>query len=108
MTPEVAEEMGGAVLAIAAGVAVIYGICIVVAVIVNAMIAFWGFLTNFDALAIPYKFIAGFYYYVACSIAGKRSGCQNITLAITSFDGVPCRHGYAPLLTMGTLGTDSA
>ena len=38
----------------------------------------------------------------------KRSGCQNITLAITSFDGVPCRHGYAPLLTMGTLGTDSA
>ena len=41
-------------------------------------------------------------------LSRKRSGCQNITLAITSFDGVPCRHGYAPLLTMGTLGTDSA
>src|SRR5437868_7183372 len=24
----------------------------------------------------------------------KRSGCQNITLAMTSADGVPCRHGY--------------
>jgi uncharacterized hydrophobic protein (TIGR00271 family) len=39
---------------------------------------------------------------------GKRSGCQNITLALTSFDGVPCRHGHAPLITTGTLGTDSA
>ena len=39
---------------------------------------------------------------------GKRSGCQNITLAITSSDGVPCRHGHAPLITTGTLGTDSA
>ena len=38
----------------------------------------------------------------------KRSGCQNITLAITSSDGVPCRHGHAPLITTGTLGTDSA
>ena len=37
----------------------------------------------------------------------KRSGCQNITLAITSTEGVPCRHGHAPLMTTGTLGTDS-
>jgi transposase len=36
-----------------------------------------------------------------------RSGCQTITLAITPCDGVPCRHGYAPLITPGTLGTDS-
>src|SRR6266566_2202758 len=36
-----------------------------------------------------------------------RSGCQNITLAITPSGGVPCRHGYAPLITPGTLGTDS-
>ena len=38
---------------------------------------------------------------------GMRSGCQTITLAITPCDGVPCRHGYAPLITPGTLGTDS-
>jgi hypothetical protein len=38
---------------------------------------------------------------------GMRSGCQNITLAITPSDGIPCRHGYAPLITPGTLGTDS-
>jgi hypothetical protein len=37
----------------------------------------------------------------------KRSGCQNITLAITPSASVPCRHGYAPLITPGTLGTDS-
>jgi catechol 2,3-dioxygenase-like lactoylglutathione lyase family enzyme len=41
----------------------------------------------------------------ACT--SKRSGCQNITLAITPSDGIPCRHGYAPLITPGTLGTDS-
>ena len=39
---------------------------------------------------------------------GNRSGCQNITLVITSSDGVPCAHGHAPLITTGTLGTDSA
>src|SRR5262249_23760942 len=38
---------------------------------------------------------------------GMRSGCQNITLAITPSDGIPCRHGYAPLIPPGTLGTDS-
>ena len=41
------------------------------------------------------------------SQSGKRSGCQNIMLAITPSDGIPCRHGYAPLITPGTLGTDS-
>ena len=41
-------------------------------------------------------------------LAGNRSGCQNITLVITSADGVPCAHGHAPLITTGTLGTDSA
>ena len=40
-------------------------------------------------------------------LVGKRSGCQNITLASTPSDGIPCRHGYAPLITPGTLGTDS-
>jgi hypothetical protein len=39
---------------------------------------------------------------------GNRSGCQNITLVITSADGVPCGHGHAPLIATGTLGTDSA
>jgi len=38
---------------------------------------------------------------------GTRSGCQNMTLAITPSDGVPCRDGYAPFITPGTLGTDS-
>jgi transcriptional regulator with XRE-family HTH domain len=38
----------------------------------------------------------------------NRSGCQNITLVITSSDGVPCAHGHAPLIATGTLGTDSA
>ena len=38
----------------------------------------------------------------------NRSGCQNITLVITSSDGVPCAHGHAPLIASGTLGTDSA
>jgi hypothetical protein len=38
----------------------------------------------------------------------NRSGCQNITLVITSSDGVPCAHGYASLIATGTLGTDSA
>jgi hypothetical protein len=41
-------------------------------------------------------------------IDGNRSGCQNITLVITSSDGVPCAHGHAPLIATGTLGTDSA
>ncbi len=41
------------------------------------------------------------------AVSRKRSGCQNITLAITPSDGVPCRHGHAPLITPGTLGTDS-
>jgi len=40
-------------------------------------------------------------------LKSMRSGCQNITLAIAPSDGVPCRHGYAPLITPGTLGTDS-
>src|SRR5262245_6297231 len=38
---------------------------------------------------------------------GKRSDCQNRTLAIMPSDGIPCRHGYASLITPGTLGTDS-
>ena len=38
---------------------------------------------------------------------GKRSDCQNRTLAITPSDGIPCRHGYASLITPGTLGTDA-
>jgi Type III restriction enzyme, res subunit len=38
---------------------------------------------------------------------GKRSDCQNRTLAFTPSDGIPCRHGYAFLITPGTLGTDS-
>ena len=33
-----------------------------------------------------------------CCVCRNRSGCQNITLAITSSDGVPCRHGHAPSL----------
>jgi hypothetical protein len=37
-----------------------------------------------------------------------RSGCQKITLAIMSSEGVPCLHGHALLLTIGTLGTDAA
>ena len=38
--------------------------------------------------------------------SGKRSDCQNRTLAITPSDGIPCRHGYASLITSETLGTD--
>ena len=41
-------------------------------------------------------------------IARNRSATQNLTLAMTSFYGVPCRHGHAPLIPTGTLGTDSA
>ena len=37
----------------------------------------------------------------------KRLGCQNITLAIMPSDGIPCRHGYTPLITPRPLGTDS-
>jgi hypothetical protein len=36
-----------------------------------------------------------------------RSGCQNITLAITLSDSVPCHDGYIPRMTPGTLGMDS-
>ena len=43
-----------------------------------------------------------------CIGEGNRSGCQNITLVITSSDGVPCAHGHAPFIATGTLGTDSA
>jgi DDE superfamily endonuclease len=38
---------------------------------------------------------------------GKRSDYQNRTLAITPADGIPWRHGYASLITPGTLETDS-
>src|SRR5882672_5213754 len=37
----------------------------------------------------------------------KRSGCQNITLAITYSYGVPCRHGNTGGLTPRHLGTDT-
>jgi hypothetical protein len=35
----------------------------------------------------------------------KRSGSQNVALAILPGDIVPCRYGYAPLFAPGTLGT---
>jgi Transposase DDE domain len=38
---------------------------------------------------------------------GKRSGCQNITLAITYSAGVPYRHGNSGCLTTRYLGTDT-
>ena len=38
---------------------------------------------------------------------GTRSGCQNIKLAIVSYDGVPCRHGNTGSLTLRHLGTDT-
>ena len=34
-----------------------------------------------------------------------RSGCQNIKLAIASYDGVPCRNGNTDSLTLRHLGT---
>jgi hypothetical protein len=37
---------------------------------------------------------------------GMRSGCQTVTLAMTSCNGVPCGHGHAPDLSTGTLGPD--
>src|SRR4030095_8336416 len=37
----------------------------------------------------------------------KRSGCENLTLAISSAHGVPCRYGPAPDLSTGPLGTDA-
>src|SRR5207248_8526605 len=37
----------------------------------------------------------------------KRSGYENLTLAISSARGVPCRYGHAPDLTTGPLGTDA-
>src|SRR5207253_770422 len=36
-----------------------------------------------------------------------RSGCQNIKLAIASYDGVPCRNGHTSSLTLRHLGTDT-
>jgi hypothetical protein len=39
--------------------------------------------------------------------AGKRSGCENLTLASSSAHGVPCRYGHAPDLPTGPLGTDA-
>jgi hypothetical protein len=44
---------------------------------------------------------------VAKDKIGKRSGCQNITLAITYSYGVPCRHGNTGGLTPRHLGTDT-
>src|SRR5712691_4073442 len=38
---------------------------------------------------------------------GTRSGCQNIKLAIASYDGVPCRNGHTSSLTLRHLGTDT-
>jgi P-type Ca2+ transporter type 2C len=40
-------------------------------------------------------------------IPGKRSGCENLTLASSSAHGVPCRYGHAPDLPTGPLGTDA-
>jgi hypothetical protein len=44
---------------------------------------------------------------ILTSRSGKRSGCQNITLAITYSYGVPCRHGNTGCLTPRHLGTDT-
>ncbi len=40
-------------------------------------------------------------------LARTRSGCQNIKLAIASYDGVPCRNGHTSSLTLRHLGTDT-
>jgi hypothetical protein len=40
-------------------------------------------------------------------VAGNRSGCQNLALAMPSFHGVPYGHGHAPDLTPTTLEPDS-
>ena len=40
-------------------------------------------------------------------MGGKRSGYENLTLAISSAHGVPCRYGHAPDLPAGPLGTDA-
>jgi hypothetical protein len=37
----------------------------------------------------------------------KRSGYENLPLAISSAHGVPCRYGHAPDLPTGPLGTDA-
>jgi len=37
----------------------------------------------------------------------KRSGYENLTLAISSAHGVPCRYGHAPDLPIRPLGTDA-
>jgi hypothetical protein len=44
---------------------------------------------------------------VATWEGGTRSGCQNIKLAVASYDGVPCRHGNTGSLTLRHLGTDT-
>src|SRR4029453_427117 len=36
-----------------------------------------------------------------CQFNGKRSGYENLTLAISSAHGVPCRYGHAPDLPTG-------
>jgi hypothetical protein len=41
----------------------------------------------------------------AIKALGKRSGSQNVALAILPGAIVPCRYGYAPLFAPGTLGT---
>lgn len=49
----------------------------------------------------------GEYFRVDGPLNGKRSGCENLTLAISSAHGVPCRYGHAPDLPTGPLGTDA-
>ena len=36
----------------------------------------------------------------------NRSGCENVTLAIISPHGVPCRHGNTAYMTTRGMGTD--
>ena len=45
--------------------------------------------------------------FVDARAEGTRSGCQNIKLAIASYDGVPCRNGNTSSLTLRHLGTDT-
>jgi hypothetical protein len=44
---------------------------------------------------------------VFSKLTSTRSGCQNIKLAIASYDGVPCRNGNTDSLTLRHLGTDT-
>jgi len=55
----------------------------------------------------PYFVVDGQQRLTTAIILSKRLGCQNITLAIMPSDGIPCRHGYTPLITPRPLGTDS-